>query len=216
MTGIEDFNYPAFHALATSINAVNIYYEEYTLLHYIVLNPASIANGDTSKPYDFYIRESLKMIATADAIVFLNGWHKSKGARLEYQCAKLMGITMYNEDFNYLDHSIIDSESDSMPLNGKKEPFIHEESVCVTADKLVNDDRQDTYGHPFWNFKDIATIWGVVLDKDNITPEQVGLCMMGTKIAREKHMHKLDNLVDAAGYAKAVQKIKQYRLENEL
>lgn len=213
MTGIKDFNYPDFHAMETWLFNINSIYSND---RYIVLNPANISNGDTTKSYDFYIRESLKMVARADAIVFLDGWEKSKGARLEYQCAKLMGLRLYDSKFNILDESVLNSIEESTPLNKKYEPSIPEESICVTADKLVNDDRQDEYGHPFWNFTDIAKIWGVILDKDNITPEQIGWCMVGTKMAREKHKHKLDNIVDAVGYVKSVQKIKQYRLENEL
>ena len=33
-----------------------------------------------------------------------------------------------------------------------------------------------------------------------VTPEQVGLCMVIVKLAREVNGHKRDNIVDAIGY----------------
>jgi hypothetical protein len=72
-------------------------------------------------------------------------------------------------------------------------------SILEEANSLVNGARQDYYDHPLDNFTRIAKIWSVILDKE-ITPEQVGLCMVGMKIAREAFTHKRDNLVDGAGY----------------
>ena len=37
-----------------------------------------------------------------------------------------------------------------------------------------------------------------------ITPEQVGLCMIGVKLSRQCNKPKSDNMVDAAGYAETV------------
>ena len=42
-----------------------------------------------------------------------------------------------------------------------------------------------------------------------VTPKQVGLCMVGVKISREVHEHKRDNLVDGAGYLKTVMMVEE-------
>lgn len=46
-------------------------------------------------------------------------------------------------------------------------------------------------------------MWGAILGVE-VTPVQVGLCMIALKISRECNMHKRDNLTDIAGYAETV------------
>lgn len=207
MTGLPSFNYPAFFAMEDVLTL------EYGVTN--VENPAKIANGDYTQKYSYYIRESIVRLMTCGGVVFLPGWENSTGARLEYHVAKLL-------DMDLLDHTFKELSPRSCVLlpdinaNGISQSPVHKESICKMADKVVNDSRQNDYGHPFWNFTDIAKIWSVVLDKDNITPEQVAQCMIGTKLARQKHKFTLDNLVDMAGYAKTLQMIESYRKENEL
>lgn len=86
------------------------------------------------------------------------------------------------------------------------------ESVCAEADRIVSGDRQASYGHPIYDFTRTARIWEVILDLDagRIRPEQVGLCMIGVKLARELHRPKRDNLTDICGYAKTVSMIHEH------
>lgn len=72
-------------------------------------------------------------------------------------------------------------------------------NIFEEAHGLIHGDRQQDYDHPLDNFTRIAKIWSVILGIE-VTPEQVGLCMVGTKIAREAYHPKRDNLVDGAGY----------------
>lgn len=67
------------------------------------------------------------------------------------------------------------------------------------AAKIVDNDRNEAYDHPFDNFTRIAKVWSGILDLE-ITPEQVGLCMVGVKLAREAFKPKQDNIVDGIGY----------------
>jgi hypothetical protein len=71
----------------------------------------------------------------------------------------------------------------------------------LTADAVqaVTGPRQRDYAHPKINFQRIANLWSIILDVD-ITPEQVALCMIQVKIAREMNRHTRDNLVDLIGY----------------
>jgi hypothetical protein len=71
--------------------------------------------------------------------------------------------------------------------------------IAHEAIDLVTGDRQAAYGHPSRNFQETADLWSVVLGIQ-VTPEQVALCMVQVKIARELHNSKRDNLVDAIGY----------------
>lgn len=67
----------------------------------------------------------------------------------------------------------------------------------------VNGERNADYGTPLDNHERIAAIWSAVLGT-RITADQVALCMIGLKLARESHKHKRDNLVDICGYVQCL------------
>ena len=77
-------------------------------------------------------------------------------------------------------------------------------SVLAEAESLVHGDRGEDYGHPIDDFTRTGRLWGAILGIDDVAPHLVGLCMAGLKISREVNGHKLDNLVDLAGYAETV------------
>ena len=81
-------------------------------------------------------------------------------------------------------------------------------SILTEAEKLINGDRQETYGSPLVMGKKIALGWCEILGCTNISPEQVNLAMIWLKMCREIHKPKIDNLVDIAGYAGVIEKIK--------
>jgi len=72
-------------------------------------------------------------------------------------------------------------------------------TIAGEAVQLVSADRQDQYGHPLDNFQRTADLWSVILNIP-VTPEQVALCMVQVKVARELQNPKRDNIVDAIGY----------------
>lgn len=76
----------------------------------------------------------------------------------------------------------------------------HEEAA-----RIVHGPRGNFYDHPFDNFSRTAHVWNAVLYSklkpgESVAPEDVSLCMVGVKIAREAFRHKRDNLTDAHGY----------------
>lgn len=95
----------------------------------------------------------------------------------------------------------------------------HRSQVLGTADEIINGDRNQQYGDPNANFKQIAAMWNVLLmaeyerrtleDPVNpsyvvetlVSPEMVGDMMIALKLSRNVHNRKLDNYVDIAGYA---------------
>lgn len=83
-------------------------------------------------------------------------------------------------------------------------------NIFEEANELIHGPRQASYDHPYYNFSRIAKIWSVVLGME-VTPEQVGLCMVGVKIAREAYSPKRDNLVDAAGYLGTIELVMEER-----
>lgn len=73
-------------------------------------------------------------------------------------------------------------------------------SILDEAHKLVHGDRQKAYGHPREDFTRTGKMWAAILGLDEVTPEQVAMCMVALKLSRECNMPKRDNRVDAAGY----------------
>ena len=80
------------------------------------------------------------------------------------------------------------------------------ETVLEEADELVNGARQEDYGHPLDDFSRTAQMWSAILG-DEVTPEQVALCMCAVKLSRQCNRPKRDNLVDLAGYAQTCQMV---------
>lgn len=68
------------------------------------------------------------------------------------------------------------------------------EALAMTPGDLRGSD-----GHPRGNFGRTAQIWSAIIGVP-VTAEQVALCMIGLKLAREAHHHQRDNLEDMAGY----------------
>jgi hypothetical protein len=65
----------------------------------------------------------------------------------------------------------------------------------------LTDERGKRYGPPAENFARIAGIWQVIFGIE-VTPEQVGLAMLGVKLARlVETPDDPDSLADLAGYA---------------
>ena len=79
-------------------------------------------------------------------------------------------------------------------------PRMTRHDVLAEAERLTSTDRNKNYGSPLTNHDRIARIWSVILKQD-ITPSQVALCMVGVKLARlvETPDHA-DSFIDGAAY----------------
>ena len=86
--------------------------------------------------------------------------------------------------------------------------------IASYAAELVSGDRQDAYGHPLDNFTRASKIWSVILGCE-VSAEQVALCMVGMKIAREVNQSKPDTVVDGIGYFLTLNMIQEERLRRE-
>jgi hypothetical protein len=89
------------------------------------------------------------------------------------------------------------------------------EDIAAYAASLVNGDRQAEYGHPLDNLDRAAQIWSVILGSP-VTAEQVALCMIGMKIARQVHKPKADTVVDIIGYALTLNMVEVERAQRSL
>ena len=88
MTGLPDFNYPAFNAAAEDLRSKG----------YDVLNPADLESTNlTGKPQEWrwYMRHAIGMVVQADGLAMLPGWENSTGARLEHTIAMALKLDIH-------------------------------------------------------------------------------------------------------------------------
>ena len=84
MSGLPDFNYPAFRSEAARLRA----------LGYHVENPAE--NPEPScGTWLAYMRMAITQLVQCDAIALLDGWQDSRGACVERTLADGLGLEVY-------------------------------------------------------------------------------------------------------------------------
>jgi hypothetical protein len=87
MTGLPDFNIPAFNRMAERLCAHG----------FVVYNPGEI-NGDCpGQAWEWYMKRALGMMVKADIIMRLEGWENSHGAKLESELATQLGMPCIDE-----------------------------------------------------------------------------------------------------------------------
>jgi hypothetical protein len=87
MTGLPEFNFPAFHAMAAAMRAEGWHVE----------NPAEHGHIEGAEWAD-YLRFDIGRLSTCEAMMLLPGWSRSRGARLEVHIAKEIGMRMLLAD----------------------------------------------------------------------------------------------------------------------
>jgi hypothetical protein len=85
MTGLPDFNHPAFATAATNLRSRG----------WVVLSPAEHDNGTQGHSRSHYMRHDIQQLLMADAVFVLDGWETSAGARLEIAVAREIGLPVH-------------------------------------------------------------------------------------------------------------------------
>lgn len=180
MTGLPEYNFPAFHAAAIAWRAAG----------WDVENPAEAFDGVTDRPYQDYVIHDIALLRQCDAIALLPGWDgaNARGSVWEREVGqRLLGLAVYGAD------SVIPAEN----VCPKRQP----ETILEEAQRLVHGERQAAYSHPIDDYTRTGRMWGAILGIGDIDPRICCLMMAAMKISRETHKHKRDNLTDLAGYA---------------
>lgn len=187
MSGIPNFNFPAFMSAADQLDE----------LGFDVLNPASRGWGDGDPVtgtnsghtgWQEFLRVDTAWVAGANCVFVLPGWQHSKGATFEVFVAWTLGIPVYD----YETGDVVEQPP---------------ETICQEADRLVAVDRQADYGHPLDDFtKTVGMINALFAHKlkEPLVAEDWPLIMVCAKASREVNRPKRDNWVDGAGYWKTL------------
>lgn len=84
MSGVPLLNYPAFAAATARLRAKG----------HEVVSPAEVNDGFEHEGWAACMRRDLVQLAACDAMYLLPGWEKSRGARLEWQIAEALGMSI--------------------------------------------------------------------------------------------------------------------------
>lgn len=186
MTGLPEFNYPAFRAAASAWRAAG----------WDVADPSEAFSGDDSRAYRDYVAHDLALLKTCDAIAMLPGWDgpNARGSVWEREVAgDVLGLPVYNA---LAPVALEFARARATP-----------ETILEEAQRLVHGDRGADYGHPIEDYTRTGRMWGAILGLPDIDPRLCALMMAALKIGREVHKPKRDNRTDLAGYAECADMI---------
>ena len=82
MTGLPEFNYPAFFAAAERLTAAG----------YVTINPARVEGREHCKGWADYMRAALIDVCNADGLALLPVWEASRGACLEVHVGQALDL----------------------------------------------------------------------------------------------------------------------------
>jgi hypothetical protein len=99
----------------------------------IAVNPHEVcAHLPKTSPWDDFMQVCIEELSSCDAILMLPGWQESKGANVEYEKAKEMGIEIYHfyQSGDEMKIRLMAGRKE-MPSEEKKQP------VCIKMPALV-------------------------------------------------------------------------------
>lgn len=86
MTGYREHNYPAFQHATDTLRRAGL----------DVISPHELHDGDTEKPWAWYLRRDIIALTSCTHIVLLPGWEHSEGATFEVSIADKLGIRRHH------------------------------------------------------------------------------------------------------------------------
>lgn len=90
MTGLPEYNFPAFESAAKELREMGY---EVVSAHEVDYDEDEATRG--SKPYIDYVKGDLVAMLDCDAAIFLPGYRKSRGCKIEINVARMLGMQIY-------------------------------------------------------------------------------------------------------------------------
>jgi hypothetical protein len=115
MSGIPEFNFPAF-------NAAEIVWKN---MGWEVTNPATLDDGETDKEWSYYMKRDLPELLKCDAIALLKGWGSSKGANLELMVAQACGLQVYCAESMLVFEETVLEEAQRLVMGARQADYSH-------------------------------------------------------------------------------------------
>lgn len=222
MTGYPENNFPAFNAAGENLIARFGGHMDF-------INPAKLIPEVDDPQWEHFMRDDIVNLMGCDGIILLDGWENSRGAQIEIlnafaldfdiaiydECLGIMQVVDKSEIYDKLDLGLM--ANGKCHCDHKADDTKKPQSILQEAEALTGGARQDSYGHPKDNFKNIADFWTTYINGKytdgfkELDAEDVGFMMVLLKVARELNGAKKDSLVDSAGYLNTIQMIRDYR-----
>jgi nucleoside 2-deoxyribosyltransferase len=86
MTGIQDFNKETFEDAEKILREAG----------FVVVNPHKLPEHTGQATWEAFMRKDIRELCVCDAIVMLPGWHKSRGAKIEFMLAVELGLHLFH------------------------------------------------------------------------------------------------------------------------
>jgi hypothetical protein len=169
-------------------------------------------------------KAAAKATLTADCVILLPGWEDLSEAVVLSQLAISLGTPVLAYADSETEPSALKRDeviAPIMPGFGVLAPDANEDELPhEEAARMVLGPRGAYYGTPLKNLGATGLIWTGLLasklrDGQEITAEDVALCMVGLKLSREANRHKRDNITDSHGYLMTIEMIREERDANE-
>jgi hypothetical protein len=164
-------------------------------------------------------RKALQQIVGCTGLVLLDGWHGSQLCKLLVEAALQLSLALYiykaPGELSYL--SVTQDYLPEHDLHEEQPP----ETILEEAIRITGGDRARDYGHPSVSQGRSADLVNAFLqgkygsDSTQISPEDISWITILCKIARDMERPKRDSLVDIAGYARTIEKIRARESESD-
>lgn len=193
MRGRPDFNVDAFEDAAGALRSAG--FEVWSPVERDLESGFDPRDDQASIPTLAECMErDLPAVRKADAVALLPGWRASEGVAIEIAVAKHYSVPLYEYP-------------ELRPLSA---------TILAEAEAAVYGDRELDYGHPADDMLQVAYMWtgylrarGLLGDHQRLEAADVPMMMLDIKRSRLMYGYHRDSVIDIAGWAECLARIRQ-------